>query len=174
MALRTPDHDWNLAQLDLLSLELIKELTRLVLAVSLSLFNMDVDLAIDLICHVPDSCFMGEVRIHSIFVVISHFRIFHHGFGIGVNLTEFNHVADLVVLVIIDSSRDVLSVNFDHVVLMFVNTVCNHVLNETIEGLNLLVNDTILVKVSVDNLPLIIDTYVLFSVIFELVFSTNM
>jgi hypothetical protein len=47
---------------------------------------------------------------------------------------------------------------------MLIHTVRNHVLDEPIEGLNLLVNDTILLKVSIDDFPLIINCDLVFAI----------
>jgi hypothetical protein len=158
MALGASYHDGDLAELDLLGLVLLNDLSGEV-AVSLTFLDVDIHLGVDLVCHVPDSCFMGEVRVHGIGL-----GVFHHGLAAGVDLAEYNLVADVVILVIC-LSRDVLTGDFDHVVLVLLDAISNHVLDKPVEGLNLLVNYSILIEVSINDFPLIIHANLVFAII---------
>ena len=59
MALGTSNHDRYLAELDLLLLVFLDN--EFILSISVTLFNVDIDLAVDLVRHVPDPGLMGKV-----------------------------------------------------------------------------------------------------------------
>jgi hypothetical protein len=63
------------------------------------------------------------------------------------------------------SSGDVLTVYLHHVVLVLLHTVRNHVLDEAVERLNLLVNYSILIKVSIYDFPLIINANLVIAIV---------
>ena len=158
MALGTTDHDGNLAEFNLLGLVLFDELPRDI-PVSLALLNVHVNLGVNLVRHVPDPGLVREVGIH-----LARLRVLHHGLAPRVNLTKHYLVADVVVLVV-GPSRDVLPVDPYHVVLVFLHAVRDHVLDEPIEGLNLLVNDSVLIEVRIDDFPLVIKTDLVLAIV---------
>jgi hypothetical protein len=157
MALRAPDHNRYLAKLDLFCLILLNKRGGSV-ADSLPLLDVHIDLGVNLVSHVPDPGLMREIRIH-----LSSLGVFHHGFRASVNLAK-NHLVTNVVVVVIRSSCDVLSVDLDHVVLMLLDAISNHVLDEAIEGLNLLVNYSILIEVGIDDFPLVVQANLIVSI----------
>jgi hypothetical protein len=160
MALGTTDHDWDLTKLNSLGLVLLDELASLVtILVPFSLLDVDIDLGVNLVSHVPDSRLMREVGVD-----ITSPRVFHHGLGPSIDLPKHYLVADVVILGVDSPSWQVLAIDLDHVVLVLIHTVRNHVLDEAIEGLNLLVNDTILLKVSIDDFPLIVNCDLVFAI----------
>lgn len=158
MALGTPDHDGYLAELNLLRFVQLNDLTGGI-ANSLTLLDVDINLGVDLVSHVSDSCLMGEVRVHGIGL-----GVFHHGLAAGVNLAEHYLIANVAIFGFCPS-RDELTGDFDHVVLVLLHTISDHVLDEAIEGLNLLVNYTILIEISIDDFPLIIHADLIFAII---------
>ena len=90
--------------------------------------------------------------------------VLHHGLGSGIDLTKNHLVAHVVVLRVHSSSGQVLTVDLNDVELVLIHTVRNHVLDEPIKGLNLLVNDTILLEISIDDFPLIVNTDLFFAI----------
>jgi hypothetical protein len=71
--------------------------------------------------------------------------VLHHWIATGIDLPEADLIANIVILQVIDS-RYKLAVNPDDIVLVLVNTILDHVGDESIERLNLLVNNTVLRK----------------------------
>ena len=102
---------------------------------------------------------MGEVWIH-----LTSLGVLHHGLARSVNLSKHNLVAN-VVIIVVKLSRNVLAVNLDHVVLVLLHAVSDHVLDEPIETLNLLVNYSILIEVSIDDFPLVIHADLIFAIV---------
>jgi hypothetical protein len=102
---------------------------------------------------------MRKVRVHGIGL-----GVLHHGLAAGVDLAKYYLVTDVVVLMIC-LSRDVLTRDFDHVVLVLLHAISDHVLDKPVEGLNLLVNYSILIEVSIDDFPLIIHADLVFAII---------
>lgn len=109
---------------------------------------MDVDLALNLVSEGPDPCLVREVRVGvTIFVL-------HHGLIACIYLAEDDLVANVFFLLL--DTGQVLPVDTDDVALVLLDTVSNHVLDESVEGLNLLVNDSVLLEIRVDDLPLVV------------------
>jgi len=163
MALRTPDHNRDFAKLNLLLLVQLN--LEFIIFVPVPLLDMHIDFAINLVGHIPDPRLMGEVgvlpQLH-----IGLLGVSHHGLAAGVNLTKNNLVLDVLLRVLFDvDDIVVLLVHPDSVELVLLHAVRNHVLYEAVEGLNLLVNDTILVKVGIDDLPLVVNRNVLIAVV---------
>ena len=94
MALRATDHYWNLAELYLLCFVLLDELTGLVtILVPFSLFNVDVNLGVNLVSHVSNSRLMREVGVD-----FTRPWVLHHRLGAGIDLSKHYLIADVVVL----------------------------------------------------------------------------
>ena len=91
---------------------------------------------------------MWEVRIRAL--VLAQIK---HGLVASVHLTKFNLIAE--VIVIFFCSWDKLPVDLDGIALMLLHAVSNHVFNKSIEGLDLLVDHTILFEVGIDDGPLL-------------------
>jgi len=111
-------------------------------------FDVYIDLCINLIGEVSDSCFEWKVRIELLIFVN------HHGFCTCINLTKHDLITDVIFF--ISGSRDILPINLNYVALVFLYTVGYHILNESVERLDLLIYDTILLEISVDDLPLVV------------------
>lgn len=99
---------------------------------------------------------MWEVRIRAL--VLAQIK---HGLAASVHLTKFNLVAYIVI--IFSCSWDKLPVDSDDIALMLLHAVSNHVFNKSIEGLDLLVDHTILFEVCINDFPLIGFTDLIFS-----------
>lgn len=131
VALGATDHDWDLAELNGLGGISLEKLGGLVAVFGpLSLLDVDINLGVDLISHVSDPSLMGKV-----WVDFTSPGVFHHGLGPGINLPKHYLVADVVVLRADRSAGHghVLAADPDHVKLILVHTVCDHVLDEPIE-----------------------------------------
>jgi hypothetical protein len=147
VALRTADHHRDFAQFNSFSGVSLKQISDSV-ALTLSLFNMDIDFGVDLVSQVPDSRLVGEVRIRLLI-----FQIFENGLGSSVNLSKHHLVANVSLIDIDFACISVLLAFVDNIVLVLVDTVLDHVLDESIEGLDLLVDNAILQEVGVNNVP---------------------
>lgn len=79
--------------------------------------------------------------------------LFKHGLAASVYLTKFNLIAHITFLS--SCPWDKLPVDPDDIALMLLHAVGDHVFNKSIKGLNLLIYDTILCEVGIDNRPLI-------------------
>ena len=157
MALTTPDHHWNLSKVDLSFLVFFDQFTWL-FPDSLSLFDVNVNLCIYLVRQVSNSSFVREIRIHlEVFVL-------HHWLVASVDLTKNNSIADVVFFLL--RSGSILTVYTNKVALMLPDAVGYHVFDESVKGLNLLVNHSILFKVCIDDLPLVIYLNLVLSVVF--------
>ena len=99
---------------------------------------------------------MWKVRIRAL--VLAQIK---HGLAASVHLTKFNLVAYIVI--IFSCSWDKLPVDSDDIALMLLHAVSNHVFNKSIEGLDLLVDHTILFEVCINDFPLIGFTDLIFS-----------
>ena len=117
---------------------------------------MNVDLGVNLVGKVPNPSFVREVRVHL------HVSVAHHGLVARVNLTKLNLVADVVFLLL--GAGHVLLVHADDVVLVLFDCVGDHVLDKPVVGRDLLVNNSVLLKESVYNLPLVVDVDLVFTV----------
>ena len=91
---------------------------------------------------------MWEVRIRAL--VLAQIK---HGLVTSVHLTKFNLIA--YIFVIFSCSWDKLPVDSYDIALMLLHAVSNHVFNKSIEGLDLLVDHTILFEVGINDFPLI-------------------
>jgi hypothetical protein len=128
---------------------------------------MHINFTIDLISHVSYSCFVWKVWIH--FFTL---WILNHGLIAGINLTKYYLITNIPIF-IISYSWNILSINFDHIVLMLINTISDHILKKPIEWLNLLIDYSILIEVRIDNFPLIIYRNLIISIIFNFCLLIN-
>lgn len=156
MALATPDHDRNLCEVDLARLVLFDECSCLLFD-SVPFLNTNINLALNLISEISNPCLMWEIRIHLVIFIR------HHWFSSSVNLTKFDLVTNVVIFLF--GAWKILFCHTYDVALVLFDTVGDVVLDEPIETLNLLVYDSILLKKGVDDLPLVVDVDLRFSVI---------
>jgi len=94
-----------------------------------------------------------EVRIRLLFAAALVLAQIKHGLVASVHLTKFNLIAE--VIVIFFCSWDKLPVDVDDIALMLLHAVSDHVFNKSIEGLDLLVDHTILFEVGINDGPLL-------------------
>jgi len=147
MTLAGTYHNRDFTQLNLACLILFDEISG-TLTNSSPFLNVDIDLGIDLVGEVSDSRFVWKVGVHlQVFVD-------HHGLGCSINLSKHYLIANIVFLFF--DSRNILPVDTDDIALVFFDAVGDHNIDKAIEGLNLLVDDSVLLEVSVNDLPLII------------------
>lgn len=95
MALGTSNHDRDLAKLDLLLLVFLDN--KFVFSISVTLLNVDVDLAVDLVGHVPDPGLMGKVWVPGV-----QLKVHHHGLAARVDLAKDDPVLDIPLRVVFD------------------------------------------------------------------------
>ena len=100
MALRASNHDRDLAQLNLLLCEVVS--LELVVLIPVRLLDMDVNLTVDLVSHVPDSSLMRKVR-----VLALHPWVNHHWLASSVNLTKDDLVLDIFLVLLVFLILDV-------------------------------------------------------------------
>ena len=153
MAKLGPDHDGNLAKFYPAAVEFFYKLARSS-TFSLTLFNVKVDSTLYLVSEISYSGFMRMVRVVPSTCLISQVR-----FLMGVNLAKFADIAYLVVFkrVMALFSGQELAVDNDYIVLVLPNTIRDGILHKLIVRLNLLVDNTILIKECIDDFPLVID-----------------
>jgi len=153
MAKLGPDHDGNLAKLYPAAVEFFYQLARSS-TFSLTLFNVKVNSTLYLVSEISYSGFMRMVRVVPSTCLISQVR-----FLMGVNLAKFADIAYLVVFkrVMALFSGQELAVDNDYIVLVLPNTIRDGILHKLIVRLNLLVDNTILIKECIDDFPLVID-----------------
>ena len=96
---------------------------------------------------------MWEVRIRLLFAAALVLAQIKHGLVASVHLTKFNLIEE--VIVIFSCSWDKLPVDVDDIALMLLHAVSDHVFNKSIEGLDLLVDHTILFEVGINDGPLL-------------------
>lgn len=127
------------------------------ISISFPLFNMEINFTIYLICKVSDSCLVGIIRIKISSSFISQSR-----FWLCVDLTKNGLIANGF-NIMIPLAGNILPVNFDNIWLVLFDTVGDGMLDKLVEWLNLLVHHTVLIKESINDLPLIINIYLVLS-----------
>jgi len=155
MALTTPYHYRNLSKVNLARLISFDECTSLLFDPP-SFFDANINLAVNLVRKVSDSCLMGKEWIHLLIFII------HHRLVASVYLTKFHLVADILILLL--CAWEILFIHTHNIALVLFNAVSNHVLNKTIEGLYLLVNNSVLFEVCIYYLPLIVNIYLVLTI----------
>lgn len=123
------------------------------ISISFPLFNMEINFTIYLICKVSDSCLVGIIRIK-----ISSSFISQSGFWLCVDLTKNGLIANGF-NILIPLAGNILPVNFDNIWLVLFDAVGDGMLDKLVEWLNLLVHHTVLIEESINDLPLIINIY---------------
>jgi hypothetical protein len=84
-------------------------------------------------------------------------------FWLCVYLTKNGLIANgLIILILLP--RNILPVYFDNIWLVLFDAVGDGVLDKLVEWLDLLINHTILVEEGINDLPLIINIYLVFSI----------
>jgi hypothetical protein len=99
MALRTSYHHRDFAKFDLL--HLIRLNFEFVIFVPVTLLNMDINFAVNLVRHIPDPCLMREVWVFSQ-LRIGLFRVSHHWLTTSVNLTKHDRIFNILLRVLFD------------------------------------------------------------------------
>jgi hypothetical protein len=158
VALTTPDHNRYLSQLNLARCKSFDQ-SSFSSTNTLSFLDVHIDFGVDLVSKVSDSRLVRKVGVNNVVVPIA-----HHGLVAGVNLTKLDDIADILVLFF--DAWKILLVYKNDVLLVFLYNVRDHNLDKSVVRFNLLINHTVLLEIRINDLPLIVNIDLFFSIIF--------
>lgn len=164
MTLATPDHHWNLCQLNLHRRKwLANEITWLLL-VSVSLLYPDIYLALDLVRQVSDPGLVREVWMPLLVALVNthSLGIICHWLSPRVNISKLDLVANAIFFSL--DTWNVLFGNAYNIVLILLNAVSDVILDEPVETGDLLVDNTVLLEERVDDVPLVVNVDLLLAI----------
>lgn len=154
VALAGPDHHRDLAELDRRHRARdVDQLSRLLVLPPASL-DVELHLALHLVCQASDPCLMRVVRIRVAGGLVLQIRL--RAGRDGAKLADPAELLSLVVMVVL-GPRHELAGDAHDVRLVLLDALRDRMLHELIEGLDLLVDDAVLVEEGIDDRPLVVD-----------------